>query len=300
MRSNAKLLRLPDRLHRAFVRACKSLPVWAGRGLIRASNLLLRLPGGRYVVATEFGAKMICSPRDLIQTTILHFRVWEPDVSSVIARVLRPGDIFVDVGANVGFDTLLAAHLVGGQGGVISIEAAPGTFAALQENIALNPALTTIRAVNKAVSDRVGELTLFNVSATNIGAASTSAAPGAVAIARVPAEPLDHILSRDEMDRVRLIKIDIEGGETVVLRRFVETLSLYPQDISLIVELAATDPASRGVFNDLLAAGFHAFAVENQYTYDWYLKWRSPTRLVPLTAVPEAQTDVFFTRSAVV
>ena len=163
MRSNAKLLRLPDRLHRAFVRACKSLPVWAGRGLIRASNLLLRLPGGRYVVATEFGAKMICSPRDLIQTTILHFRVWEPDVSSVIARVLRPGDIFVDVGANVGFDTLLAAHLVGGRGGVISIEAAPGTFAALQENIALNPALTTIRAVNKAVSDRVGELTLFNV-----------------------------------------------------------------------------------------------------------------------------------------
>ena len=114
------------------------------------------------------------------------------------------------------------------------------------------------------------------------------------------AEPLDHILSRDEMDRVRLIKIDIEGGETVVLRRFVETLSLYPQDVSLIVELAATDPASRGVFNDLLAAGFHAFAVENQYTYDWYLKWRSPTRLVPLASVPEAQTDVFFTRSAVV
>jgi hypothetical protein len=64
--------------------------------------------GGPYRVKTYFGATMVCDPKDFVQHTVLHFGVWEPNTSAVIERLLTPGDVCVDVGANVGYDTLLA------------------------------------------------------------------------------------------------------------------------------------------------------------------------------------------------
>lgn len=75
-------------------------------------------------------------------------------MSRVIEQNLAPGDVFVDIGANIGYDTLLAASRVGAQGTVISIEASPRTFALLQRDIAANPFAANVRAVNAAVSDR--------------------------------------------------------------------------------------------------------------------------------------------------
>ncbi|NQW50844.1 MAG: FkbM family methyltransferase [Rhodospirillales bacterium] len=129
---------------------------------------------------------------------ILHFGVWEPDVSRAIEQNLAPGDVFVDIGANIGYDTLLAS---------------PRTFALLQRNLEANASSSSVRPANAAVSDRPGTLDLYEVNPGNIGAATTLASRGGTLMASVEALPLEQILTPDELSRLRLIKMDVEGAD---------------------------------------------------------------------------------------
>src|SRR5437870_4121888 len=87
-------------------------------------------------------------------------RAYEPDVSGALSRILSADDVFVDVGANVGFFTLLASLLVGANGRVVSFEAASTALAELRGHIALNQ-LANVTVVPKAASDEVGEATFY-------------------------------------------------------------------------------------------------------------------------------------------
>ena len=111
-------------LHKIIVGTIRRLPLPAARFAFRAYNKALR------ILRPEHLATTYCDPRDLIQRMILHFGVWEPDVSRVIEQSLAPGDVFVDIGANIGYDTLLASSRVGPTGRVVSIEASPRSCSA--------------------------------------------------------------------------------------------------------------------------------------------------------------------------
>jgi hypothetical protein len=67
----------------------------------------------------------ICDLDDVIQRYIFYFGVWEPMISHVTEQMLHKGDVYVDVGANIGYCSLLASNCVGGSGRVVSIEASP-------------------------------------------------------------------------------------------------------------------------------------------------------------------------------
>jgi FkbM family methyltransferase len=234
----------------------------------------------------------------MISRTILYFGFWEPNNSALIGSILKPGDVFVDVGANIGYYTLLGSSLVGAKGRVISIEASPAIFAQLQENSAMNGA-SNVRLVNHAVSDSVGELPLYGGTRWNRGASSTTVHEfDQEPEASVAAAPLDALLSKHEMEHIALIKIDIEGGELPVLRRLLDTLDKYPSEFMVLAELApqVSQDRLRVVFDRFLAAGFRAFAVENEYDADWYLNWRRPAPLREVRALPSRQTDVLFVR----
>src|SRR5678815_1717828 len=99
--------------HAAIVGLIRRVPLPLGLLMFRAYNKVLQTLSPSYRARTYFGARMACDPHDLIQGMILYFGVWEPDVSRVIERTLSPGDVFVDVGANIGYDTLLASSRVG-------------------------------------------------------------------------------------------------------------------------------------------------------------------------------------------
>ena len=90
---------------------------------------------------------------------------WQPALTHWLVHRLQPGDIFVDVGANTGFFTLLAGSLVGERGGVVAIEASEQTMQKLCENVALNDGpcglARRVRTVTLAASDRAGELLLY-------------------------------------------------------------------------------------------------------------------------------------------
>lgn len=285
-------------LHRAIVGTIRRLPLRAARFAFRGYDKVLRMLGPDHVATTFFGARMHCDPTDLIQRMILHFGVWEPDVSRVIEQNLKSGDVFVDIGANIGYDTLLASHRIGRAGQVVAIEASPRSFALLQRNLALNAASVNVRAVNIAVAEKPGRLDLYEIHDGNIGAATTLASRGGTRMASVEAAPLDEILTADEMQRLRLIKMDIEGSEPPILRHILDRLAIYPPTMDIVVEASPQDDAAawQDVFDRLGTAGFSAWAIDNEYELDWYLRWRHPMALRRLTAMPARQQDILFTR----
>ena len=285
-------------LHVPVMALIRRLPLPAARLAFRAYNKFLRTLGPEHVGTTYFGTRLHCNPRDLIQRMVLYFGVWEPDVSHVIQQNLKGGDVFVDIGANIGYDTLLASTRVGAAGRVVSIEASPRTFALLQRNLALNPGATNVRAVNVAVSDRPGRLDLYEQDEGNIGAATTLASRGGSLMASVDALPLDKILTTEEVQKLRLIKMDVEGAEPPILRHLLDGLASYPPTMDIVVEASPEDdPAAwRDVFERLRAAGFSAWAIENDYELEWYLRWRRPAALQRVDALPEHQQDLLFTR----
>jgi FkbM family methyltransferase len=284
-------------VHRALLGLVKRLPVRLGMLYLRAYNRLVRTLDGDPIARTYFGARLHCNTRDLIQRTILSFGIWEPDVSKVIEQSLAAGDVFVDIGANVGYDALLASHLVGPTGKVVAIEALPQTYAHLQRNLALNDA-RNVRALNVAVSDRESTVDLYEVSAHNVGAVTTLGTRGGKPLASIEAKPLARLLVTDEIARLRLVKMDIEGAEPAVLNDLLDNLHLYPGAMDIIVEASPQDDrkAWSRIFQRLESAGFMAYEIANSYEVDWYLKWRRPAALRRTAVVPPRQQDLLLTR----
>jgi FkbM family methyltransferase len=283
---------------RRIVGLLKRVPFVNNHLLIASYNFLLRKAiRNHYWATTYFGARLRCTFRDYLQARILHFGFWEPNISSLIETILVRGDVFIDIGANIGYHSLLASKLVGAEGSVIAIEASPSTFQILSAHINENKA-TNVRIINKAAADAPGRVTLYRAAPGNLGTATTIKSRGQTEEAVIESSPIDHILTSEERSRIRLIKMDIEGAELPVLRRFVQTVNLYPVDISLIVEVSTwEDPDGwSDVFAQLQSRGFRAYLIENDYRYDAYSNWRAPAPLQLLTDVPLGKSDVLFAR----
>jgi FkbM family methyltransferase len=269
------------------IRAIRRLP-FGGRLALRIYNRALMHVARKRRVRTYFGATLDCDARDMIQATLIHFRAWEPNVSRAAADLLVPGDTAVDVGANIGYYSLLFSSLVGPDGQIVAIEALPGLAATVRKHARCNGA-DNIRVVNMAASDQPGELPIFQAPQTNIGMTTTRADRGFPASGKVAALPLDAILTDREKADCALIKMDIEGGEVPVVRRLLDTLDQYPKHPALAVEVSP-DPEWSALFGQLLAAGYEAFDLHNDY--DWFTLSETPP--TPLSGLPARQADVLF------
>ena len=142
----------------------------------------------------------------------LQYYAWE---ESFIQSLLRDGDTFVDVGANIGNLTIAGKLKVSG-GTVVAIEAHPRTFSFLVRNIALNQ--LTVDARNVAVGDKPGMLAFSDMHADDCNGISLTA--GGIA---VPVQTLD--IELKDLGDIRLLKIDVEGYEFMTLRGAGEVLA---------------------------------------------------------------------------
>src|SRR5262249_57806096 len=110
---------------------------------------------------TVFGHVLYLDTRDLSLTPALALRgVWEPNVTRVLLRLLRPGMRVVEVGANVGYYTVLAASCVGPTGSVIAFEANPSVAERLRRAVVVNGYQSWTQVVEAAVADREGQARL--------------------------------------------------------------------------------------------------------------------------------------------
>lgn len=284
-------------VHRALVWSIQRSGVLSER-LFHLYDAIWRRTGRLQRATTRFGAVIDCDLVDRIPKFVFHFGHWEPDISYRISRRLRSGGVFVDVGSNLGYYALLASRIVGPAGAVVAIEASPRIFKQLTATIGENRC-TNVRAVNIAVAASPGHVTIYAGPSENSGATSTlrdwrEGKPEA----EVAALPLDQILTAEELQRVQLIKIDVEGAEAPILRQLAAAIHRYPRDTEIIVECNPADNAP--LWQDILAAffkaGFHAFGIRNDYSAAWYLQWRRPAPLCRLSSLPPGQTDVLFTR----
>jgi len=142
----------------------------------------------------------------------------EEAVMRSICENLRPGDVFVDVGANFGLHTLLGASCVGESGQVVAIEPVPGNHRLLRRNLELNGLARRVSVITKAASDvGGGRVTLHGVTDGVSVAASLRPHEGPESDVVVDATTLDDCLT-DLARPVRLIKIDVEGAEHWVIR----------------------------------------------------------------------------------
>jgi FkbM family methyltransferase len=143
---------------------------------------------------------------------------YEPDVRAALLHFLKPGDTVLDCGANIGYFSVLAGHLVGPRGQVVAIEANPVTQPLLDRNLRLNG---FGKIVCCALASSAGELELFVPRAGDV---YSSLRTGGLVTGpnikrfRVHGCTLDDVVSSLGLQRVDLIKIDIEGAELDALR----------------------------------------------------------------------------------
>jgi len=139
---------------------------------------------------------------------------YEPEVTALLQRELRPGDLFIDVGAHVGFFTVLMAERVAPGGLVLAFEPDPSNAELLRTNVARN-ACTNVQIHQAAVSDRDGEALLYR-SPTNPSDHRLDPRASELREA-VPARCVRLETAVHGLPHPRLVKIDVQGHEPRVL-----------------------------------------------------------------------------------
>ena len=165
--------------------------------------------------ANIYGAAMELDLSDFIQRSIYMGTMGAAEVSAV-KRLLKPGHVFVDVGANVGFFTALARSCVGPQGRVVAFEPSSFAFAKLYSMME-ESGFANVTAVNCALSDACGESTLYVPSAGMGNHSPTMVPVNTCTPERIVVSTLDAQLDALSIDHVDLLKIDVEGHEPKVL-----------------------------------------------------------------------------------
>ena len=165
------------------------------------------------------GGLFHCDLRDATAAEVCFTGRYEPQETQLLQDLLGPGDVFVDVGANWGYYTLAAAHLVGSAGHVVAFEPEPRLFALLASNIDMNGLGQVVRrpvAVGATV-ERV-PFSAFKAEDGNWGVSRAVGHDRAMAVDfESESVPLDTALDAVSVDVVQLVKIDVEGAETAVL-----------------------------------------------------------------------------------
>ncbi len=249
----------------------------------------------RYKARTRHGFRVRGHSNDLVQGYLYYFGTWEPNLTAWLSSRFErmEGAVFLDVGANVGYYSLLAHRLMPATSSVVAIEASPLIHGMLADNIRLN-GYERIRTVNCAAAAEPGSLTIYHASDSNLGGSTTNAGVWEGDGVRVSALPLSEILSNDEVARLMLVKVDVEGAEWPVLQGLSPLLPHLHPDVEFVIEICEGNAAQ--IFNQFKAHGFNAYGLPNLYSYKCYLAPPPIARPKRLDCLPAAHGDVIFSR----
>ncbi|MGL4552345.1 MAG: FkbM family methyltransferase [Gemmataceae bacterium] len=176
--------------------------------------------------ADVLGHTMYLHPEDgVVSPTLLKTGWFEPLETDLFARVVRPGDVVLDLGANIGYYTLLFARLVGDAGKVIGFEPDPANFRLLRKNVLTN-GYRNVVLHQKAAAHTTGTLQLFLCDGNKGDHRLYDSGDGRPAI-RVETVTVDDALAGWD-GPVDVIKMDIQGAEPMALLGMQETLARNP------------------------------------------------------------------------
>jgi FkbM family methyltransferase len=216
------------------------------------------------------GSKILLNPRDkAITPHMIIDGVWEEYLTELFLGEMKPGLVVVDIGANIGYFSMLAARAVGDEGRVYAFEPEPVNHDILVRNIKVN-GYRNVVAVHKALSNKIGKLRLF-CDRTNFGSSSfsreniLSETRGSI---EVETTTLDDYLGNKTKDTsVDIIKMDVEGAEGLVLKGAYQVLK--SNDVTIFMEFwtyglrnLGTDPLK--LLQWLVRSGFTIYLIDEE------------------------------------
>jgi len=214
--------------------------------LKKQDNLMGQI--GPTSIKTALGFKMVVNPYEFVGRHIFVEGVYEPDCTGLFATLLRPGDCVVDVGANIGYFSLLASKLVGPSGQVHSFEPSPEALEWLGRNIKLNLVINVVVHA-EAASDFCGPTHFYQASFSNLGLSSFRDI-GDLCRDKLIVRSITLDSMMIAMPKVKLVKIDVEGAEFMVLRGMNELIKRDKPFI--ILELTKDFLVEMGCSDDLV------------------------------------------------
>lgn len=261
----------------------RGLAYLVNRWVLRRPFLLAEVP--------ELGLRFKVRTPDVNGRHLYKYGRYEPELSAFLRAHLdlRDGDVVVDIGANLGWYSLLAERQARGAVDVFAFEPDPDNFALLTANLALNGA-RRVTAVQQALSAEAGTVRLHRYRDTNLGRHSVLPINDGETV-EVPAGRLDDFwASRGLGDRVpRFIKIDVEGYELVALRGARAVLERCPL---LLAEYSPTYMRAGGIDPAELVAYLAGLGLRPHALRAGRLEPVDPAAL----AASDRHTDLFWRR----
>jgi len=227
------------------------------------------------------GARFVLYPCD--RPNILHLirRTHDLNEFQAIPHLLNPGDTALDVGANLGFYSVLLSRLCGPAGRVFAFEPVPDTYWRLRETITLNRCGNVV-PIQAAVCDKSGtaKMNLFAPQFSewnSLGMPAMPAQNGAVVSplqsVEVPAMTLDDFCTTNRIDHIHFLKVDVEGFEVSVFQGAKRLLREHRVDYICFeiskIPLAGAGMESRKVFQALEMHGYAAYQFDPR-THKFY------------------------------
>lgn len=228
------------------------------RHLTRPSSI----PQGGQLVKVSLEGHELHVPWDTLDSYA--GKAYEPTTVRLFKESLRPGATVLDIGAHVGFYSLLAARAVGPRGRVLSFEPAPSNFKALQLNIQTN-GYTNITPIQKAVGSEEGTRAFYLSEKSDCQGLTPHHLAATTTVCPVDCTTIDAFLRGQAVD---LVKMDIEGSEPAAIAGMRATIAGSP-NLTLFTEFnppclrrAGYEP---GEYLDLLMQiGFHVEVVDKE------------------------------------
>jgi FkbM family methyltransferase len=190
-------------------RVLESVPI---RGKGRLAELLLKSETNEVNCHPVSGLTIHLDPRQRIER-LMWAGAYEPSLVRVLKSLLKPGMVFLDLGANIGYFSAIAAALLGASGRVFAFEPSPACFERLQRNLR---SFVQAVALQCALSDKAGLASLY-LHPTESGWGSLLPASELTQRVKVNTIRLDDWAEETGLPRVDFLKVDIEGGEYAAL-----------------------------------------------------------------------------------
>ena len=229
-------------------------------------RILFRLsPGGSGPTQVN-GLPMYLAPSGGYPPLAMANDRYEPATTRLFQETLQPGMVVIDIGAHVGYYTLLAAKLVGPTGKIYAFEPEPGNNETLNKNIELNK-YSNIEAIRMAMSDKEGNATMYLTSLDSGRHSLFQHDLPKRGNTVVETTTLDRFWESTEWPRIDLIKIDVEGAEVAVLDGMTRMLEELPR-LKIIIEFNPTLLLSAGVapnsfLDKVRSLGFQMSAIDD-------------------------------------
>ncbi|MCS6908321.1 MAG: FkbM family methyltransferase [Anaerolineales bacterium] len=246
----------------ALKRGVYRLP-WLAKWLRRAVNRSIQ-PGWQWVEITAGGLRGLSMLLDLHQEKDYWLGTYEPQLQRTVRELVRPGQVAYDIGANVGYITLLLARRVGAQGQVIAFEPLPENAERLRQNARANAHLAPIEVIEAAVVESDRQVSFLVGPSDDTGRVDTpvSAGRGEGEKLCVAGVTLDTVVFEQGYPPPQVVKIDVEGGEVEVLRGMPRLL----REVRPLVLLETHSlPCAQACWDLLVGVGYRLCRMEKGY-----------------------------------